>query len=143
VVLEREAEGSLEQVWLNGDLPSESERRWHPLGVEVFCWFADLAKLNDALAVLWRAFGHDSVLVAIRRKDDSIRVLVYTTAPEAMVHKRYLAVRQVLRPTAMGLRVVDEPTWETLGELLSSLEPRPEAPRAAPPGAGTSPGVAR
>ena len=125
VVLERESEGSLEQVWLNGDLPSESERRWHPLGVEVFCWFADLAKLNDALAILWRAFGHDSVLVAIRRKDDSIRVLVYTTAPEGMVHKRYLAVRQVLRPTAMGLRVVNEPTWET------GVAPFLSVPRAA------------
>jgi hypothetical protein len=141
-VLDRESDDSLEQVWIAPELPPESERRWHRLGVEVFCFCADLARLDDTLAALWRAFGGDSVLVAMRRRDDSVRVLLYTTAQEEMVHRRYLAVRGVLRPTAMGLRLVPEPTWDTLGELLASLEPKPEAAPAAPED-GARPGAAR
>jgi hypothetical protein len=143
VVIDRESEGNLEQVWVWPDLPPETERRWHPLAVEVFCWYAELDKLNEALAVLWGAFGRDSLLVAMERKDGTVRVLVYTTASEAVAHTRYETVRGVLRPTAMGLRVVDEPAWDTLGELLTSLEPKPDAARVAPLGKGIQPGATR
>ncbi|MGH7298577.1 MAG: hypothetical protein ACRELB_26795 [Polyangiaceae bacterium] len=138
VVLDRESEDSLEQVWVAPQLPPESERRWHRLGVEVFCWCADRGRLNDTLAALWRAFGGDSVLVAMRRQDDSVRVLLYTTAQEEMVHRRYLAVRGELRPTAMGLRLVHEPTWGSLGELLASVSSKPEATGAVPTGSGAA-----
>jgi hypothetical protein len=141
VVLDREVDGSLEQVWLSPDLPPETDRLWHPLGVEFFCWFGDVDKLNEGLRAFWEAFGHDSILVAVRRRGDTCRVLAYTAASEAMVHPRYLAVRGVLRPTAMGLRLVRAPRWGALTEVLSSLEPesaRPLARRASgsdPPGA--------
>jgi hypothetical protein len=127
VVLDRELDGSLEQVWLSPDLPPEKDRLWHPLGVELYCWFGDVDGLNAGLRAFWEAFGHDSILVAVRRRGDTCRVLAYTAASEAMVHPRYLAVRRVLRPTALGLRLVRAPRWGALAEVLSSLEPASEA----------------
>jgi hypothetical protein len=138
IVLDRELDGSLEQVWLSPDLPPERERLWHPLGVEFYCWFGDVDKLNAGLRALWEGFGRDSILIAVRRKGDSCRVLAYTAAPEAMVHHRYLAVRSVLRPTAMGLRLVRKPGRDAVAELLASLEPESESP-VAPRAEGSDP----
>lgn len=125
-MFDREHEGSLEQVWLCPDLPPARDRSSLPVGVEVYCWFADTARLNESLLALWEMFGRDSVLVAIRRRNDVSRMLVYTAAREAVVHTRYYAVRGTLRPTAMGLRVVEEPGRDALGELLSSLDESPK-----------------
>ena len=141
VVLDRDLDGSPEQVWLNPDLPPERDRIWHSLGVEFFWWFGDVDKLNGGLLAFWEAFGRDSVLLAVRRDNATCHVLVYTAALEPMVHHRYLAVKDVLRPIAMGVRLVRKPGRDAVAELLASLEPKsesPVAPRAEesdPPGA--------
>lgn len=138
VVLDRELDGDLEQVWVNPNLPSERERSWYPLVVEFICVFGDVDQVNAGLRAFWRAFGRDSVLVAVRRSSGTCRIFVYTAALQSAIHNRYVAVRGVLRPIGMGLRVVREPGWDSLSDLLSSLEPPSAAPRAGdsdPPGA--------
>ena len=138
VVLDRDVDGAPEQVWLNPDLPPERERDWLPLGVEVFCWFAEVDNVNAGLRALWQAFGRDSVLVAVRCQGHACHALVYTAVSESVVDRRYLAVRDVLRPIAMGVRLVRGPGWKGLAELLSSLQPEPVGPRVGdsePPGA--------
>jgi len=138
VVLDRELDGDLEQVWVSPHLPSEKERVWYPLMVEFICGFGDVDEVNGGLRAFWRAFGRDSVLVAVRLSNGTCRIFVYTAALQSAVDSRYLAVRGVLRPIGMGLRVVREPGWDSLADLLSSLEPPSAAPRVGdsdPPGA--------
>ena len=126
VVVDREIDGSLVQVWLNPELPPEGARSAAPMGVEMFCSFPSAATLDRGLRAFWEEFGRDSVLAGIRRRDDICRVLVYTSAREPAVERRYFAVRRVLRPTAMGLRLGEEPAWETLRELVAEIGPASE-----------------
>lgn len=126
VVLERELEGATEQLWVTPHLPRPSRRSTHPLLVELVCWLPDLQELDRALCVIREHFGRDSVLAGMRRLDDSTRVLIQTAATEARVQERCLMVRAVLRPTAIGMRVVKDPTWCTVTALLlhGRLEPQ-------------------
>jgi hypothetical protein len=119
IVLERDVDGTRELLWINPQLPPASERTSHPLRVEILCWFEDLPKTNVALRVIGDFFRRDSVLAAISRRDDSTRVLFYTAAGEPIVQERYLAVRMVLRPTAIGLRASVEPTWASLADVAA------------------------
>jgi hypothetical protein len=119
VVLDVEREGSRERLWLNpllGDL-SRGERCAHPLRVEILCWFGDMARLNAGLQVVRTTFARDTWLAAIHRTDDATRLTLYTGAREAVVHERYFAVRAVLRPTAIGLRMTLDAEWLALGVL--------------------------
>jgi hypothetical protein len=63
-------------------------------------------------------------VAAISRRDDSTRLLLYTATWEAVVRERCLAVRAILRPTAMGLRVAEEPIWDSLDGVMSTLSAR-------------------
>jgi hypothetical protein len=126
VVLERELEGATEQLWVTPHLPPPSRRRSHPLLVELVCWLPDLGAVNRGLCVMREHFGRDSVLAGIRRLDDSTRVLIQTAAPQARAQERCLVVRAVLRPTAMGMRVVKDPTWCAVTALLLQGRPEPQ-----------------
>ena len=118
VVVDRERDGSRERLWISPSLPGPSERSRHPLRVELLCWFADTAKVNVGLEIVRDSFHHDTILAAVRRTDDATRLTLYTGASEAVVHERYFAVRAVLRPTAIGLRVISDAKWEALCALL-------------------------
>jgi hypothetical protein len=120
VVLEREANGVAELLWIHPRLPPERDRAPYPLRVEILSWFADLAATNEALRVVGDFFGRDSVLAAISRRDDSTRFLLYTAASDPVVQERYLGVRAVLRPTAIGLRAAREPAWESLAAIAAA-----------------------
>jgi hypothetical protein len=120
VVLQRDVDGTSELLWINPQLLPPKERTAHPLRVEVLCWFEDLTVLNAGLCVLGDFFRHDSVLTAVSRRDDSTRVLLYTATWETVVTERCLAVRAVLRPTAMGLRAAREPGWDSFEAVLST-----------------------
>jgi hypothetical protein len=127
IVLERDDDGTRELLWIDPRLPSVPDRASHPLRVEILCWFADLPKMNAGLRVVGDFFQRDSVLAAVSRRDDSTRFLFYTATWEAMVQERYLAVRAVLRPTAIGLRAAVEPSWESLTAIASTLGAPPTA----------------
>ena len=114
MVFEREADGASDLLWMNPELPLPDRWAAFPLRVELLCWFANLDKTNAGLAVLHAYFRADSVLAAIWRRDDSTRILVYTAAREPIVQERYLGVRAVLRPTAIGLRVEADLAWDAL-----------------------------
>jgi hypothetical protein len=91
------------------------------LEVEIFGWSQREEGLNTSLCSLWEAFGNDSVLAAVRRRDEASRVLLYTSGREWVVHERYRAVRSRLRPMAMGLRLAHGPAWDALEQLLAEL----------------------
>jgi hypothetical protein len=118
VVLDRERDGTRERLWISPSLPRDSERASHPLHVELLCWFADTAKVNVGLQIVRDSFRHDTILAAVRRTDDTTRLTLYTGAREAVVHERYFAVRAVLRPTAIGLRITSDANWAALRALL-------------------------
>lgn len=121
VQVDREVDGSRVQVWVCPNLPSASARSGRSLGVEVFCWFADVAALNAGLAAFWGEFARDSTLAGVHRRDSSWRVLFYTSATEPVAQRRYMTVRAALRPRAMGVRLADEPGWDTLREFASAV----------------------
>jgi hypothetical protein len=127
-VVDREEDGSLEQLWLCPDLPPASDRTWHPVGLEIHYWYADTVKLNDALFALWLAFGNDSVLVAIHRRNGTSRLLVYTAASREAAQARYYnTIRPGIRPPIMGLRIFEQRRWDALTELLSARSVTSEA----------------
>jgi hypothetical protein len=118
-----------EQLWLCPDLPPVSERSRQPVAMHIAYWATDMPQyaylptLNDALFALWRAFGHDSVLAAIRRGHDFFsHLLIYTAAPKGIADRRYDDIRQALRPLSMNLRFTEEPRWDALIELMSSVK---------------------
>jgi hypothetical protein len=118
VLLDRERDGSRERLWISPVLPELAERPSLPLLVELLCWFADTPELNEGLRIIRASFGHDTVLVAVRRTDDATRLSLYTRARETEVRDRYLAVRAALRPTAIGLRVTADAGWRAFHALL-------------------------
>src|SRR5262249_54895375 len=95
------------------------DRASRPLRVEILCWFEDVAAVNAGLRVVGDFFGRDSVLAAISRRDDSTRLLLYTATWESVGQERYLAVRAILRPTAIALRAAREPAWESLAAIVA------------------------
>jgi hypothetical protein len=115
------------QLWLCPDLPPVRERSNHPLAIHISYWsstlpaYAALPSLNAALFAFWRAFGHDSVLAAIRRQEPFDQVLMYTAAPKGVADRRYDDIHQALRPLSMGIRFAREPSWDALEQMLSSL----------------------
>ena len=122
VVLQRDTEDGCELVWLNDGLPPPHERARYGLRVEILCWFESIAAANVGLAVLHDYFHADTLLAVMRRRDDATRILLYTTAREPVVQERYLGVRAVLRPTAIGLRVDVDPRWEAFTSLSDGAE---------------------
>jgi hypothetical protein len=132
VLLQRDTEDGCEHVWLNDGLPAPHERARYGMRVEVLCWFASIAAANAGLVVLHDYFHADSVLALMRRRDDATRILLYTAAAEPVVQERYLGVRAVLRPTAIGLRVAFDPMWDSFSSLadLGGVAEQREAIRA-------------
>ena len=122
VVLQRDTEDGCELVWLNDGLPPPHERARYDMRVEVLCWFESIAATNAGLAVLQDYFHADSLLAVMRRRDDATRILLYTAAREPVVQERYLGVRAVLRPTAIGLRVAVDPRWDAFTSLSRVAE---------------------
>ena len=120
VVFECVVEGVDQYLWVNLLLPPPHEQGKYGLRVEVLCWFESLHSMNAGLAVMYDHFHEDSVLVAMRRRDDATRIVLYTAARESVVHERYLGVRAVLRPTAIGLRMAHESAWESFGAVLDA-----------------------
>jgi hypothetical protein len=121
-------DGDDEKLWLCPDLPPLRERSSHPLAVAINYWFAEtpefagMPTLNEALFALWRAFGHDSMLVAVHRRGIVNALLIYTAAPKDVADRRYYAIRQALRPPISGVRFIEEPQWDALTELMSSVK---------------------
>jgi hypothetical protein len=113
--------GEDEQLWLCQDLPPVRERGARPVGMAI-SYSSNTDKLNEALLAFWRAFGHDSVLAAIHRKDGVSRLLLYTAAPQDVADRRFYTVRQLLRPPSIGVRLLVEPGWDALVELMSSVK---------------------
>jgi hypothetical protein len=120
VAFESDAEGQ-QEVWLNPRLPPLARRALHPLRVEIVCWCAARAEVDDALALVLHAFGGDSVLAAIVRQDAMCRLFVYTACSKAIAQARYRSVRAALRPTAISLQVSTEPTWQSLPDTIEAL----------------------
>lgn len=118
VVVERTVEGSEERIWVNPSLPSDGQRAPFRTRVEILCWFDDVEAMNAGLQIMRAYFWVDTVLAAIRRRDDATRCILYSRAGECAVHERYFAIRARLRPTAIGLSVALEPGWESLAEIL-------------------------
>jgi hypothetical protein len=131
VVSQTDTEDTSELLWISPQLPPPHERASRPLCVEIFCWFEDLMKLNAGLHVIGDFFRHDSELAAISRRDDSTRILLYTATWESVVQERCLAVRTVLRPTAMGHRAANEPAWDSLEALLSTTKTSKEVAKVS------------
>jgi hypothetical protein len=123
VRVDRERDGSRERLWVSPMLPDLAERPALPLLVEILCWFADTASLNEGLGVIRASFSHDTALVAVRRTDDATRLTLYTRAREAEVHDRYFAIRGALRPTAIGLHVSADAGWRAFHALLDHHSP--------------------
>jgi hypothetical protein len=124
IVLEGEADGAAELLWINPALPPAHERASRPLRVEILCWFEDLVALNAGLRIVGDFFRRDSVLAAISRRDAATRLLLYTATWESVVQERYLAVRSILRPTAIALRAEWEPAWPSLASVVSATARR-------------------
>lgn len=112
-----------QQLWLCPDLPPVRERSSYPVAVQIeYLELACPPTLNEALFAFWRAFGHDSVLAAIHCKHSVKRMFVYTTAPPGVAEHRCDDVRQELRPPVIALTVSQEPGWDALAELMSSVK---------------------
>jgi hypothetical protein len=105
-------------VWLNPGLPPTADRPLHPLHVEIACWYNAPDEAAEALGVVQRLFEADSVLAAIVHENALCRFLMYTACSEEVAHARYCRVRAALRPSAIGLQIALDPTWDSLGEAL-------------------------
>jgi hypothetical protein len=133
MLFERCAEGVNELLWLNPRRVSPEVRGMYPLRVELLCRFDDLQQTNSGLRIVGSFFQLDSLLAAVSRVDDASRFLLYTATWESIVRERFLALRAVLRPTAIGLRVAVDPLWRSFMTLTAVAE------RAASGGAEAEP----
>jgi hypothetical protein len=139
ILLETCTDNVTELLWLNPRPTSQSGRAMYPLRVEILCRFEDLRDTNLGLRTAGDFFQRDSLLAAVSRVDDASRVLLYTATWESIVRERFLALRAVLRPTAIGLRVATDPLWRSFRELTAfaersasgGAEARPEQPQLA------------
>jgi hypothetical protein len=127
IVLEQSVDDRSELLWINPRLLPAP----HPLRVELLCSFADLRETNSALREVGEFFRRDSTLAAVIRVDAATRVLVYSATWESIVRERFSALRAVLRPTSMGLRLALDAAWTTFTALRSFAD---SALRTAPPG---------
>lgn len=114
----RDGEGCRERLWVCPVPTDAATRSERSLRVEILCWFATIAALNSGLQVIRSSFQRDTVLAAMRRTDDATRVLLYTSVREPLVHERYFAVRAILRPTAIGLRLSRDTDWSALSAMV-------------------------
>jgi hypothetical protein len=116
--LRREANDCTERLWVNPDLPTPAARTRYRQRVALLTWFEEPARLKDGLLVVGDFFANDSVLAAVAWSAGSARLLLYTATWQPIVQERYLAIRAVLRPTPMALRVAMDPAWQSLEDAL-------------------------
>jgi hypothetical protein len=114
-------EDATERLWLNPQLPPHAARARCRLGVQLLAWFDDLARWKEGLLVIGDFFASDSVLAAVAWSGGATRLLVYTATWQPVVRERYLAIRALLRPTPMGLRVAMDPAWKALIDLQAGV----------------------
>jgi hypothetical protein len=122
-----------ERLWVNPELPTPAARTRYRQRVELLVWFEEPARLRDGLLVVGDFFATDSVLAAVARSGGATRLLLYTATWQPIVQERYLAIRAVLRPTPMALRVAMDPAWQSLTDALHGARAVLAAERAPRP----------